>query len=79
MEISMKKKIMVILFSIITVIFLNINLEVVQEFRDCLNSFEIKNIILFILIYMLFINNMYIEDKRAKICCSILAIIFRTL
>lgn len=72
-----EKKIIAIIISIFTVICLNINLEAVSAFEECFLTFQITDIAYVILYYLLFLKIIDIEDKRAKICCSILAIIFR--
>lgn len=71
------KKIIAIVISIFTVVCLSINLEEVSSFRESFGYFQITDIAYVILYYLLFLKIMDIEDKRAKICCSILAIIFR--
>lgn len=71
------KKIIAIVISIFTVICLNINLEVVNTLEECFSTFQITDIAYIILYYLIFLKIIDIENRRAKICCSILAIIFR--
>ena len=72
----MKKKIISLIISIFTVMFLNINLENVHTFRECFYTFQITDVVYVVLYYLLFQKVIGIKDKRAKICCSVLAIIF---
>ncbi len=82
MDKNVKKKVGLSVISVLTVLFLGSNLEVstsiegVHTIGEYFNTFQMTDVVYLVLYYILFSKIIDIKDKRAKICCSILAIIF---
>lgn len=79
MNSSIKKKLTLTIISMIIVICMSVNLEVVNNFGEYFNTFNAMDFAYVILYYLLFTKISNVKDRRAKVCCAILAIIFRTM
>lgn len=69
------KNLLLILASILIVMCLNINLEYCA-LEEIFNGNSVLYIIYWIFTYKILVGTIEIKDKRAKICCTILGIIF---
>lgn len=74
---DIRKKIQIAILSIVTVMCMSVNLEVASNFGENFSTFTVMDIAYIIIYGLLFTKIADIKDKRAKICCAILAAIFR--
>lgn len=70
------KKVILIFVSMMTILCININLEMGQGLQQTFYTFNMIDCAYIILYYLLFTKIIDCEDKRAKLSCAILAVIF---